>query len=113
MSRSVSHSAASSSSNASSNLHSELLSLLSHNDSVGVSDQQLRDHFGVRYEGLVIVINDLLRSNRIQLYYQGNSLIYKAINESIAAKFEGLGPEQILVYQVCERAGNRYASIEI
>lgn len=72
-------------------LHNELLSLLSQHGEEGVSDQQLREHFGARYEGLVAVINDLLRSNRLQLYYQGASLIYKAINESVAAKFEGLG----------------------
>ena len=29
------------------------------------------------------------------------------LNEATAAKFEGLGPEQLLVYQVCERAGNK------
>jgi hypothetical protein len=34
-------------------------------------------------------------------------LVYKALNEATAAKFEGLGPEQILVYQVCERAGDK------
>jgi hypothetical protein len=73
------------------NLHNELVNLLSQHGEDGASDQLLRDHFGARYEGLVAVINDLLRSNRLQLFYQGTSLIYKLITESVAAKFEGLG----------------------
>lgn len=71
-------------------LKDQLLGLLSANES-GIPDQRLRDHFGSSYADLVTIINDLLRMNRLQLYYQGSSLIYKLLNENTAAKFEGLG----------------------
>lgn len=70
----------------------ELLGLLSSHEENGISDQTLREHFGVSsYELLVPVINELLQANRLQLYYQGSNLIYKLLNENTAAKFEGLG----------------------
>jgi DNA-directed RNA polymerase III subunit RPC6 len=34
-------------------------------------------------------------------------LVYKAVKAETAAKFEGLGPEEMLVYQVIERTGNK------
>ena len=33
--------------------------------------------------------------------------MYKLIAEDTAAKFDGLGPEQMMVFQICEKAGNR------
>lgn len=107
-------------------LGDELMSLLHSNDA-GLSDEQISHHFGERYPQLVTIINDLLSVNRLQLFYQGETLVYKIVQAETAAKFDGLGyelkdyfsfllsssttifsrPEQILVYQVCERAGNR------
>jgi DNA-directed RNA polymerase III subunit RPC6 len=87
-------------------LGTELLALLQTNDE-GLSDEQISAHFGSRYPDLVPVINDLLAVNRLQLLTQGDILFYRIVQEETAAKFEGLGPEQILVYQICERAGNK------
>lgn len=91
----------------------------------GASDVQLQDHFKERYSSLPGIINGLLAHNRLKLFTLNGSLIYKAVNEAVAAKFEGLGlvivhlitlqslccrPEQMLVYQACERAGDKYVN---
>eukprot|EP01041_Mallomonas_annulata_P007617 gene7617-15600_t len=89
-------------------LSEKLLKLLNENEE-GYPDTGLRECFGDKYEGLVPIINDLLGSNRLQLLMQGNVVVYKLIHEEKAAKFEGLGPEQILVYQAIEKSGNRGA----
>jgi DNA-directed RNA polymerase III subunit RPC6 len=87
-------------------LATELLQYLLSSDE-GYSDDQLKRHFGDRYVQLVPHVNELLMFNRLQLYNRGESLYYKAIKEDTAAKFAGLGPEQILVYQAIERSGNK------
>ena len=79
--------------------------LLAHED--GLTDDILKVQYGARYEALPSAINELLAINRIQLFTQGSSLLYKAIKEETAMKFEGLGPEQVLVYQAIERSGNK------
>jgi DNA-directed RNA polymerase III subunit RPC6 len=84
----------------------ELLQLLNQDEN-GLSDEQISNHFGARYAELVPLLNDLLSMNRLQLFTQGGVLIYRLVHEETAAKFEGLGPEQLLVYQVCEKSGNR------
>ena len=66
-----------------------LRTLLAYED--GVSDDQVRIIFGARYEQLASAINDLLGLNRVQLFTQGATLVYKAIKEETALKFEGLG----------------------
>lgn len=66
-----------------------LRTLLAYED--GVPDEQIRVIFGARYEQLATAINELLGANRIQLFTQGNALVYKAIKEETALKFEGLG----------------------
>lgn len=57
----------------------------------GVSDDAVRAIFGTRYAQLAGAINELLGFNRIQLFTQGTTLVYKAIKEETALKFEGLG----------------------
>ena len=49
------------------------------------------EHFKDSYEALVPTINEMLQSNRLQLFMQGSNLIYKLIHGVTAAKFEGLG----------------------
>lgn len=89
-------------------LSEKLVSLLNaHED--GLPDNSLREHFGSSYEAMVPIINDLLSSNRLQLLQSGSMVVYKLVHADKAIKFEGLGPEQILVYQAIERAGNRGA----
>lgn len=73
-----------------SRLADELLRFLLSNEE-GYSDQAIRQHFGGRYEQLAAAINELLSCNRLQLFNQNNSLVYKAIKEETAQKFEGLG----------------------
>lgn len=86
----------------------QLLSLLSANED-GVTDESLRQSFKGNYETLVPFINKLLGEKRLQIFKQGGSIVYKLIAEEKAAKFEGLGPEQMLVYQAIEKAGNKGA----
>lgn len=62
---------------------------MAHED--GLSDPQVRSIFGERYVQLEGAINDLLAVNRVQLFTQGASLVYRAIKEETAMKFEGLG----------------------
>lgn len=66
-----------------------LRTLLAHED--GLSDEHVRAVFGERYSLLAAAINDLLAVNRVQLFTQGASLVYRAIKEETAMKFEGLG----------------------
>lgn len=75
-----------------SSLTNELLALLSSHDA-GAPDDLISSHFGSRYKDLVPVINDLLRTNRLQLFTQGITGIpvYRAIKEETANKLEGLG----------------------
>lgn len=89
-------------------LSEKLLSLLNaHED--GVPDNVLRENFGGQYEAMVPIINDLLGANRLQLFMHGNMVVYRLVHAEKAIKFEGLGPEQILVYQAIEKSGNRGA----
>ena len=53
------------------------------------------------------VVNILLESKRLNLFTQAGALIYKLVAEETAAKFEGLTQEQMLVYQICEKAGSK------
>ena len=72
-------------------LSEKLVALLTANED-GLSGAALNEHFGENYVDLAPIINDMLRSNRLQLLQQGNgNLIYKLIHESKAIKFEGLG----------------------
>mmetsp|Transcript_3882 Transcript_3882/g.5337 ORF Transcript_3882/g.5337 Transcript_3882/m.5337 type:complete len:307 (+) Transcript_3882:18-938(+) len=87
-------------------LTAELLSLVQSSDE-GLTDERVRLTFGPRYEQLAPSINELLSNNRLQLFTQGGALVYKAVKEETAIKFEGLGTEEMLVYQVIERSGNR------
>jgi hypothetical protein len=63
--------------------------LLAYED--GLSDDQVKSAFGERYEQLPPAINELLAVNRLQLFTQGSALVYRAIKEETALKFEGLG----------------------
>jgi hypothetical protein len=57
----------------------------------GIPDEHIKTYFGERYEQLASAINELLQLNRLQLFTQGTLLVYKAIKEETAQKFEGLG----------------------
>lgn len=63
--------------------------LLAHEE--GVSDDVIKETFGTRYELVAPAINELLSVNRLQLFTQNGTLVYKAIREETAMKFDGLG----------------------
>ena len=63
--------------------------LLAHED--GVSDDQIKSSYGSKYEQIAPAINELLGVDRLQLFTQNGSLVYKAIREETAMKFDGLG----------------------
>lgn len=85
----------------------ELLRFLqAHED--GVAESQVKQAFGDRYAEVAGALNELLTLNRVQLFKnQEGMLVFKTIKEETAVKFDGLGPEQMLVHQVIERAGNK------
>lgn len=92
-------------------LAEDFLRLLQSSDSP-LSDDQIKRHYGPTglYTELPRAINLLLASNRISLMHDANQKIfYKPIRADKAAKIRDIvpGSEQMLVYQVCERAGNR------
>ena len=84
----------------------ELLSLLG-SDRNGVSESAIRERFGANYESMVPILNELLGSNRVQLFTQSNGdMIFRLVDEDKAVKMIGLTHEQILVYQEIEKAKN-------
>lgn len=69
-----------------------LRTLLAHED--GMSDEQVLALCGGRYAQLEVrreAYNELIEANRVQLFKQGTSLVYRAIKEEAAMKLEGLG----------------------
>jgi len=93
----------------------EIIQLLNESSSGSLTDNHIKIHFAERYlTDVVPAVNSLLRLNRIQLFTNsGGALVYKIIHEDIAVKFEGLGPEQIMVFQTIEKSGNRSKYIAI
>ena len=50
----------------------------------------------------------MLEQKRLNLFQTpSGGLLYKLVAEETAAKFEGLTQEQMLVYQICEKAGTK------
>jgi hypothetical protein len=53
------------------------LQVLHSNHEEGVSDIDIKQHFSDCYTELVPIINDLLRTNHIQLFTSGEMLFYR------------------------------------
>eukprot|EP00605_Chrysophyceae_sp_TOSAG23-4_P002381 GSChrysophyteH1.ASY1.ANO1.2635.1 assembled CDS len=87
-------------------LKAQLVEILRQSPS-GLSNEQLEAHFGVsKMSSIAQVVNVLLEHKRLNLFQTSSGgLIYKLVAEETAAKFEGLTQEQMLVYQICEKAG--------
>ena len=83
-------------------IEDEFLGLLNESSSGSLTDNQVKIHFAERYlTDVVPAVNSLLRLNRIQLFTNtAGALVYKIIHEDVAVKFEGLGPEQIMVVMI-------------
>eukprot|EP01084_Bolivina_argentea_P295373 508495_1 len=82
---------------------------LTSSDSKGVNDAVIKKGMGERaFEALGPIFNLLLFENRMVLK-QGTdgSLWYKVLEKQEAVKFKDLGPEQMMVYQVIEKAGDK------
>ena len=91
-------------------MEDEILHLLQASPTGSLNDNQVKLHFGEKYDAsdLVAAINSLLRLSRIQLFTNSSgTLVYKVVDEDIAVKFDGLGPEQMMVFQAIEKSGNR------
>ena len=71
-------------------LANELFTFLLEHEN-GIPEADLKSHFGDRYSAMAPGINELLGINRLQLFMQSGALVYKAIKEATAIKFEGLG----------------------
>jgi DNA-directed RNA polymerase III subunit RPC6 len=90
-------------------LSEDMLSFLSQQQDGCASDDSVKQYFGpAKYELLATIINVLLKSNRLQLFtLPTGGLVYKAVQEEMAAKLEGLEQEQVLVHQSIERSGDK------
>lgn len=73
----------------------------------GMTDDEVKLYFKTRYISLAPVINSLMQQNKLKVFTLNGVFVYKAVHEVVSAKFEGMAPGQILVYQVCERAGDK------
>jgi DNA-directed RNA polymerase III subunit RPC6 len=89
-------------------LKAQLVELLRQAPS-GLSNEQLESHFGVgKMASIAGVVNVLLEQKRLNLFQTASGgLLYKYVAEETALKFEGLTQEQMLVYQICEKAGGK------
>lgn len=80
--------------------------LAASSDHRGVHEPELRRTFGDEYALLAGICNKLLAETRLQLSEQ-NGLWYKLLNNEKASKFKGLSAEQLHLYQVIEKSGNK------
>ncbi|CAM9503708.1 unnamed protein product [Discosporangium mesarthrocarpum] len=90
-------------------LHTKLMGMLTTcTNENGVHSETLSAEFGDDYPHLVDVLNSLLVDNRLVLLKgENDSMWYKLIQEEKAQKLKGLSAEQMMIYQVIERSGNR------
>ena len=51
-------------------------------------------------------LNVLLQGRRLEVVKRGEELIYRALGEGVAQKFQGLNAEDLLVYQIVKAAHN-------
>lgn len=73
----------------------------------GVREDLLQQEMGgVDIRKRAAIINSLLQRGRLQLFRSGESIVYKLVGNEDAKKFRGLGPEEMLVYQLVEKEHN-------
>eukprot|EP00163_Fabomonas_tropica_P024147 TRINITY_DN4176_c0_g1_i4.p1 TRINITY_DN4176_c0_g1~~TRINITY_DN4176_c0_g1_i4.p1 ORF type:complete len:287 (+),score=29.92 TRINITY_DN4176_c0_g1_i4:104-964(+) len=73
----------------------------------GVPDSTLEaslSHLGVQVRAQAV--NELLKKGLISITQQGQTLVYTAISQEQREKFSGMGPEDMLIYQIIEQSGN-------
>eukprot|EP00898_Chlorokybus_atmophyticus_P000277 jgi/Chlat1/124/Chrsp1S03219 len=73
----------------------------------GVADSVLAVELSdVDVSDRVAAINSLLASQLLRIFKQGDTLVYKGIDQDEAVRFKGLSSEDMLVYQLIQRSGN-------
>jgi DNA-directed RNA polymerase III subunit RPC6 len=53
-----------------------------------------------------VAINRLLSQRKLQIFKDGETLVYKEVKQDEAVKFKGLSSEDLLVYQIIQQSGN-------
>ena len=53
-----------------------------------------------------VAINRLLSQRKLQIFKDGEVLVYKEVKQDEAVKFKGLSSEDLLVYQIIQQSGN-------
>ncbi|PNW80376.1 hypothetical protein CHLRE_07g314950v5 [Chlamydomonas reinhardtii] len=88
-------------------LEEQLLQLLRQHPQ-GMTDDALESALpAVPLQERVHAVNSLLAASRLQLLKTSNGkLVYKEVAVEEAAKFKGLSPEELLIYQCIKTAGN-------
>ena len=71
------------------------------------SDKDLKSKFGSRYAELVSVINSLLGSRRLVMEKTEHGNTYTTQSEEMAAKYDGLDQDHMLVLQEIRGSGNK------
>ncbi|XP_057855537.1 uncharacterized protein LOC131065136 isoform X1 [Cryptomeria japonica] len=75
--------------------------------SEGLTDKIMEDNLrGVELGVRVQAINTLLQKRQIQMFKQGDFIVYKRQAKDESGRFRGLSTEDMLVYQAIQKAGN-------
>jgi DNA-directed RNA polymerase III subunit RPC6 len=53
-----------------------------------------------------LAINALLSARKLQIFRDGDTLVYMLVKQDEAVKFKGLSSEDLLVYQIIQQSGN-------
>lgn len=53
-----------------------------------------------------VAINALLSARKLQIFKDGDLIVYKEVKQDEAVKFRGLSSEDLLVYQIIQQSGN-------
>mmetsp|Transcript_13338 Transcript_13338/g.49900 ORF Transcript_13338/g.49900 Transcript_13338/m.49900 type:complete len:305 (+) Transcript_13338:325-1239(+) len=73
----------------------------------GIPDNDLASTIGhIPVGERAIAINSLLSQRKLQIFRDGDVLVYKTVKQDEAVKFKGLASEDLLVYQIIQQSGN-------
>eukprot|EP00823_Brevimastigomonas_motovehiculus_P004550 TRINITY_DN300_c0_g2_i1.p1 TRINITY_DN300_c0_g2~~TRINITY_DN300_c0_g2_i1.p1 ORF type:complete len:389 (-),score=84.73 TRINITY_DN300_c0_g2_i1:473-1639(-) len=70
------------------------------------NDQLISEMSSVGLDKIMQVVNALCRRGRLNLLKDGQEVVYKLVTQEDAAKFNGLKPEDMEVYNLVEQAKN-------
>ena len=73
----------------------------------GIPDQDLAQKIShIPVNDRAQAINSLLSSRKLQIYKDGDTIVYRMVMQEEAVKFRGLASEDLLVYQIIQQSGN-------